>query len=178
MKKILVVVDYQKDFVDGALGFEDAKKIEKGIYNKVKWYLDNNYKVIFTYDTHKDNYLDTREGKNLPVVHCVEGTEGHELYGILKEFKDKENTIHINKVSFGLSPEELIEIRNNVGREIEEIEIVGVVTDICVISNVVTMQSTFPESKIIVDSKLCSSFDKEQHEKALSIMKSIQAIVL
>ena len=89
MNKILVVIDYQKDFVDGTLGFDEAKLLEIGIYNKVNEYLRNDHRVIFTYDTHLDNYLETREGKNLPVIHCIDKTEGHELYGDLKEFKNR-----------------------------------------------------------------------------------------
>ena len=79
MKKLLVVIDYQNDFVNGTLGFEKAISLENGIYDKVNKYLKENNKVLFTYDTHLDNYLDTREGKNLPVVHCLRGTEGHGL---------------------------------------------------------------------------------------------------
>lgn len=174
MKKILVVVDYQKDFVDGALGFPKAKELEEGIYTKVKGYLDEGNTVIFTYDTHEENYLQTREGKNLPIVHCIDNTAGHELYGKLKEFKNKENTIHINKASFGVDPTDMIMLREKLG-EIDYIEIVGVVTDICVISNVVTFQSTFVNSQITVDSNLCASADKEKHKKALAVMESIQA---
>ena len=86
MSKLLVVIDYQKDFVDGALGFEKAATLEQGIYQKVTKYLEEGYKVMFTYDTHYQEYLQTREGKNLPVPHCIKGTEGHELYGSLKDF--------------------------------------------------------------------------------------------
>ena len=89
MKKILVVIDYQKDFVDGALGFKKAETLEEGIYNKGKENLAKGNKVVFTYDTHFDNYLETKEGKHLPVPHCYLDTDGHELYGRLKEFIDK-----------------------------------------------------------------------------------------
>lgn len=174
MKKILVVVDYQKDFVDGALGFPKAKELEVGIYTKVNSYLDEGNTVIFTYDTHEENYLQTREGKNLPIVHCIDKTEGHDLYGRLKEFKNRKNTIHINKASFGIDPTDMIMLRDKLG-EIDDIEIVGVVTDICVISNVVTFQSTFVNATITVDSNLCASFNDEKHKKALDVMESIQA---
>ena len=174
MKKILVVVDYQKDFVDGALGFPKTKELEVGIYTKVNSYLDEGNTVIFTYDTHEENYLQTREGKNLPIVHCIDKTEGHDLYGRLKEFKNRKNTIHINKASFGIDPTDMIMLRDKLG-EIDDIEIVGVVTDICVISNVVTFQSTFVNATITVDSNLCASFNDEKHKKALDVMESIQA---
>ena len=104
MKKILVVIDYQKDFVDGALGFKKAETLEEGIYDKVKENLSKGNKVVFTYDTHFENYLETKEGKHLPIPHCYLDTDGHELYGSLKEFIDKENTIHINKEAFGIEP--------------------------------------------------------------------------
>ena len=100
MKKLLVVIDYQNDFVNGALGFKKAEELEAGIYDKVKKYLSEGYNVVFTYDTHTNEYLNTREGKNLPISHCVINTKGHELYGRLKEFKDgsvmveKENPIY------------------------------------------------------------------------------------
>ncbi|MBQ9013902.1 MAG: isochorismatase family protein, partial [Bacilli bacterium] len=103
MKKLLVVIDYQNDFVNGALGFKKAEELEAGIYDKVKKYLSEGYNVVFTYDTHTNEYLNTREGKNLPISHCVINTKGHELYGRLIEFKDNINTIHINIDSFGIS---------------------------------------------------------------------------
>jgi nicotinamidase-related amidase len=174
MRKLLVVVDYQKDFVNGALGFKKAETLEEGIYNKVKSYLDNGDTVLFTYDTHKDNYLETREGKNLPVSHCILGTKGHELFGRLVEFKDVENTMHYNKEVFALSPESLIKIREELGDNIEEVELLGVVTNMCVISNAVSMQTIFPNAKISVDGSLCASFDDELHEKALEILEGIQ----
>ena len=174
MKKLLVVVDYQKDFVNGTLGFKKAETLEEGIYNKVKNYLDNGDNVLFTYDTHVDNYLETREGKNLPVSHCILGTEGHELFGRLVEFKDLKNTMHYNKEVFALAPESLIKIREELGNTIEEVELLGVVTNMCVISNAVSMQTIFPNAKITVDASLCASFDDELHEKALDILEGIQ----
>jgi len=178
MKKLLVVVDYQKDFVNGELGFKKAETLENGIYNKVKSYLDNGDKVLFTYDTHGDNYLETREGVNLPVNHCILGTEGHELFGKINEFKDANNTLHLNKEVFALSPESLIKIRAELGHLIEEVELLGVVTNMCVISNAVSMQTIFPNAKISVDASLCASFDDELHEKALDVIESIQIKVL
>ena len=114
MAKLLVVVDYQNDFVNGALGFVKAETLEKGICNKIEEYLNRGDKVIFTYDTHFENYLHTREGKKLPVKHCIIDTEGHDLYGELKKFKDVENTLHYNKKSFGLSPEDMLDIAKKV----------------------------------------------------------------
>ena len=117
MKKVLVVIDYQKDFVDGALGFKKAETLEDGIYNKVKNYLDNGDKVIFTYDTHYENYLETREGKSLPVPHCYINTEGHELYGKLNEFVGAPNTFHYNKEAFGIAPKDMIKLSEDIGTD-------------------------------------------------------------
>ena len=177
MKKLLVVIDYQKDFVDGALGFKKAETLEEGIYNKVKDYLDNGYKVVFTYDTHYENYLETREGKNLPVPHCYIGTEGHELYGRLIEFKGVENTFHYNKEAFGIAPKEMIKLTEEVGSDIDEIEFVGVVSNMCVISNVVTFQAQYVNAQLVVDSKLTASFDESLHEKAMDVIESLQVKV-
>ncbi len=178
MSKVLVVVDYQKDFVDGALGFKKAEALEEGIYNKVKEYLDNGDKVVFTYDTHYDNYLETREGINLPVKHCIKGTEGHKLYGSkLNSINFNENTVHICKEVFGISPEDMIDLKNKLGN-ITDIEMVGIVTNMCVISNVVTFQSTFVNANITVDGTLCASFEDELHDKALDVIESLQIKVI
>jgi nicotinamidase-related amidase len=178
MKKLLVVIDYQNDFVDGALGFKKAETLEDGIYNKIKSYLNNGHKVVFTYDTHYDNYLETREGKNLPVVHCIINTRGHELYGKIKDFKYIKNTFHYNKKGFGIAPQTMIKLSEEVGSDIEEIEIVGVVTNICVISNVVTLQANYRNANIIVDASLCASFDEGLHDKALDVIESLQVKVI
>ena len=158
MKRVLVVVDYQKDFVDGALGFEKAKEIEEGIYEKVNSYLSKGDKVVFTYDTHTEDYLATREGKNLPVTHCILN--------------------HINKGSFGISPSKIIELSEKLGENINCIEIIGVVTNICVISNVVMFQSQYTNAEILVDAKLCAGFNEELHEKAFDVMEGIQVKVI
>ncbi|WP_160671542.1 isochorismatase family cysteine hydrolase [Clostridium sp. C8-1-8] len=178
MKKLLVVVDYQKDFVDGTLGFDKAVELEKPIYDKVEQYLKEGSKVLFTYDTHNENYLETREGKNLPVIHCIEGSEGHKLYGSLKDFVGRENTYHYNKGSFGLSPSEMIKITEAIGEDIDDIELIGVVTNMCVVSNVVTFQSQYTNADIKVDGRLCASFDEELHRKALDVIESLQVKVI
>lgn len=177
MGKLLVVVDYQKDFVNGALGFKKAETLEEGIYNKINKYLEDGNKVLFTYDTHYDKYLETREGKNLPVKHCIIDTEGHELYGKINEFKGKVNTLHYNKQAFGISPEDIIKLKKEIGSEIEEIELLGVVTNMCVISNVVTLQSAYVNANISVDAALCASFDDGLHDKALDVIEALQVKV-
>lgn len=178
MKKLLVVIDYQKDFVDGSLGFEKAVTLEQGIYEKITQYLKEGNKVLFTYDTHYDDYIQSREGRNLPVVHCIKGTEGHKLYGRLKDFSDAENTMHYEKKGFGIAPEDMLQISKEIGEEIGEIELVGVVTNICVISNVVLFQSQYREAEVIVDASLCASFDDSMHEKALDVIEGLQGKVI
>lgn len=178
MKKLLVVIDYQNDFVDGTLGFEKAKTLEWPIYDKVTKYLQEGDKVIFTYDTHYEEYLKTREGKNLPVLHCIKDTNGHKLYGKIKDFSRSENTMHYEKKGFGISPEDMLKIANEIGADIKEIEIVGVVTNICVISNVVLFQSQYRNADIIVDASLCASFDDKLHEKVLDVMEGLQVEVI
>lgn len=178
MKKVLVVIDYQNDFVDGALGFKKAETLEDGIYNKVKNYLDNGDKVVFTYDTHYENYLDTREGKSLPVPHCYINTEGHELYGKLNEFVGTKNTFHYNKEAFGIAPKDMLKLCEDIGTDIDEIELVGVVTNMCVISNVVTFQSQYVNANLVVDGSLCASFDDSLHDKALDVIEALSVKVV
>ena len=178
MKKILVVIDYQKDFVDGALGFEKASTLEEGIYNKINQYLKEGNKVLFTYDTHEENYLDTREGKNLPIVHCIKGTEGHKLFGRLQKFENNKNVISYEKYGFGLAPEDMVKISKEIGEDLDEVEIVGVVTNICVISNFVMFQSQYRNADIVVDASLCASFDERLHSKTLDIIEGLQGKVI
>ena len=178
MKKLLVVIDYQKDFVNGALGFEKADTLEEGIYNKVNENLKEGNKVLFTYDTHEINYLETREGKNLPVVHCIKGTEGHKLFGRLQKFEHNKNVISYEKYGFGLAPEDMLKISKEIGEDLEEIEIVGVVTNICVISNFVMFQSQYRNADIVVDANLCASFDESLHSKTLDIIEGLQGKVI
>lgn len=178
MNKLLVVIDYQKDFVDGALGFKKAETLEDGIYNKVKDYLSNGEKVVFTYDTHYENYLETREGKSLPVPHCYINTEGHELYGKLKEFVGLENTYHYNKEAFGIAPKDMLKLVSDIGMDIEKIELVGVVTNMCVISNVVTFQAQYINAELSVDGTLCASFDDCLHDKALDVIEALSVKVV
>lgn len=171
--KALVVVDYQKDFVDGALGFEGAKLIEPIIVEKINRCREDGGDIIFTLDTHGDNYLETAEGRKLPVVHCVDGTPGHELYGSLSKCVRSEDIV-IKKPSFGSMA--LVEILRV--KRYSEVELCGLVTDICVVSNAIMAKAALPESRIAVDSSACASFDKEGHESALKVMKSVHIDVI
>lgn len=180
MKKVLIVVDYQKDFVDGALGFEGAEKLDKGIASLMEQYAkDENGEIFCTFDTHDGNYLNTQEGKNLPVEHCIKGTDGWYLYGEVaeEEIMYPMKCIRVYKPTFGS-----YELANKLNRldkldGVESITLVGVVTNMCVISNAVIAKAACPEAKIIIKKDLVDSFDKELHQKALDVMASMQMII-
>lgn len=174
MKKLLVVVDFQNDFVSGALGFEGADKLDKGIASKIRKYGKGN--VIFTRDTHYDDYLQTREGKNLPVTHCIKDSTGYQIYGETAAALKEANAIGFDKTSFGLKIDE--HIRSMLPPSVDEIEIVGLVSNICVISNAVIFQTEYPSANIIVDASLTDSFDKELHYKTLDILQGLQVNVI
>lgn len=171
--KALAVIDYQNDFVNGALGFVGAELLEPIIVEKIKHTRENGGKIIFTLDTHGENYSETAEGRKLPVPHCIKGTEGHKLYGEVAK-QVTEDDIVIEKPSFGSL--ELAEVLKSSGYD--EVEFCGLVTDICIVSNVIIAKAALPESRVVVDSKAVASFDNEKHKAALEVMKSVQADVL
>ena len=181
MSKLLVVIDYQNDFVVGSLGFEGAKNLDNKIYDAVRWYYLRGEYIIFTKDTHDDNYFKTRESKIVPILHCKKGTAGNDVYGITgieyDKIKDSDNVFTIEKKSFAIDPEDIVSLRSKL-TEVRDIVICGLVTNICVISNVIMFQSAFPEAKIIVESKVCDSNDKYEHYKALDIMKKLGVEVI
>ncbi len=172
MKKLLIVIDYQKDFVDGALGFERAKDIESHILKRVQEYQYNQDEVIYTLDTHTPDYLDTVEGEKLPVEHCIESTEGWELYG---EVKDKlQNCLSFKKATFpSLDLAYYLE-----KKEYESITIVGVVSHICVLSNAVMVKSAQPDTPIYIDTQGIASYDDDLHQKALDILSSLHCEII
>ncbi len=171
--KALVVVDYQNDFVTGSLGFDKAKRLEHVILDKIRDCRAAGGRIIFTRDTHGENYLESAEGKKLPIVHCVKGTEGYEIYGEVKNSVLKDDII-IDKPAFGSLDlaETLREYKFN------EVELCGLVTDICVISNAVIAKAALPESKVIVDAEACACADEKAHIRALEVMKGLQIDVL
>lgn len=169
MKKCLVVVDYQNDFVSGSLGFEKAKELDSEIANLIEKYHNNSDDVVFTLDTHYDDYMNTIEGKSLPVPHCIKGTIGHNLYGKVSH-SVKESDLLFEKNTFG--SDKLFEyLKNN---RYSSIELVGVVTNICVISNAVIAKTAQPETEIIVNKNLVASNDDKLNDEALSVMSSFQ----
>ncbi|HIT85592.1 MAG TPA: cysteine hydrolase [Candidatus Ornithomonoglobus intestinigallinarum] len=173
MKRLLVVVDYQNDFVDGALGFDGAELLDEKIAARVREYGRGN--VIFTRDTHFDDYLNTREGKLLPVPHCIKGTHGHDIYGKTKAALEEIGAHGFDKTSFGLKIDD--SVRKYLPGDVDEIELAGLVSNICVLSNAVVFQTEYPQARITVDASLTGGADRELTEKALDVLEGIQVRV-
>lgn len=163
--KYLIVVDMQNDFTTGALGSSHAAGIIPKVLEKVKSFDGS---VIFTRDTHGTDYMDTQEGRKLPVVHCVKGTNGWEICDALKPYV---KTV-VDKITFGSM--ELPGILAAFGEPVEEITLCGLCTDICVISNAMILKAAFPEVQIIVDASCCAGVTMESHRTALNAMSAVQ----
>lgn len=163
--KYLIVVDMQVDFTTGSLGSAHAAAIIPNVVSKVKAFDGT---VIFTRDTHGADYLQTQEGRKLPVVHCVKDTAGWRICEELKPYAEQV----VDKITFGSV--ELPRLLMEAGEPIEEIELCGLCTDICVISNAMILKAAFPEVKITVDSTCCAGVTMESHHTALNAMKAVQ----
>ena len=164
--KILVVVDMQKDFIDGALGTAEAVAIVPKVIEKIKEYENSDSLVLYTKDTHFENYMQTREGRHLPVPHCIKGTEGHDIPAEILRGHD----LIIEKPTFGSV--ELVEYLEKV--DFDEIEFIGLCTDICVVSNALLIKARFPEREVSVDSSCCAGVTPATHEAALTTMRMCQ----
>lgn len=166
MKKTLIVIDMQNDFIDGALGSKEARDIVPRVQQKIAEYRERGDEIIFTRDTHNENYMETSEGMNLPVPHCVLGTHGWEISDKL-EVGDAEV---INKQTFGWTHWQ--------NHSFAEIEIVGLCTDICVVSNALILKAMFPEVPITVDASCCAGVTPESHNAAIDTMRACQVNVI
>ena len=175
MSRYLFVIDYQNDFVDGALGFPGAEKLDAGIAAKIRSYGKD--AVLFTRDTHFDNYLETREGRNLPVKHCIKSSFGWEVYGETAKALAEVEAKAIDKLVFGMDVTDPATAAV-LPEQADEIELVGLVSNICVVSNAVVLQSKYPEATIIVDASCTDSFDKALHEKVLDVLEGFQVKVI
>ena len=164
--KTLIVIDMQNDFITDALGTKEAQAIVDNVKNKINAYNEAGNRIIYTRDTHGEDYLDTPEGKKLPVVHCVKGTKGWEIADGLYV----PGCEIIDKPSFGSTGWDKMEF--------DEIEIVGLCTDICVVSNALILKATFPDAKISVDASCCAGVTPESHVAALTTMKMCQIDVI
>ena len=167
--KILVVVDMQKDFIDGALGTPEAVAIVPYVKEVIETF---DGKVLFTRDTHFANYMDTQEGKNLPVPHCIQGTPGWEIHPDLEALRTTEA---IDKRTFGSSALPQVLAKEE---KIDSITFVGLCTDICVISNVMLTKAFFPEVPLFVDAKACAGVTPQSHKNALEAMKVCQVTIV
>ena len=175
MNRYLFVIDYQNDFVDGTLGFPGAEKLDSLIATKIRAYGKGH--VLFTRDAHFDNYLETREGRNLPVKHCVKGTHGWQVYGETARALAEVEAPGIDKLVFGMDVTDPATAAV-LPEQADEIELVGLVSNICVVCNAVVLQSKYPEATIIVDASCTNSFDKSLHEKVLDVLEGFQVKVI
>ena len=170
MKKLLIVIDMQNDFIDGALGTPEAETVVEAVKNKIRSYPPKD--VIATMDTHEPDYLSTQEGMFLPVEHCIKGTEGWQIRPDIAELLT-EAAIY-EKPTFGSTrmAEAIRELQ-----DVEEIELVGLCTDICVVSNALLLKAYMPEVRITVDASCCAGVTPEKHSAALETMRSCQIVV-
>lgn len=172
-KDILVVVDMQNDFIDGALGTKEAEAIVAGVVEKIKNF---DGLVLATRDTHPENYMSTQEGKNLPVEHCIEGSDGWQIRPEIAALIDEKNIF--NKPTFGSIDlaKKIVEINEN--ETVNSVTFIGLCTGICVLSNAITLKAHLPELPIMVDSKCCACVTPESHQTALDAMKLCQVAIL
>ena len=172
MQNILVVVDMQNDFIDGALGTKEAVAIVPKVEEKIRGFAGP---VLFTRDTHEEDYMETQEGKNLPVPHCIRGTDG---WQIRKELDVLRKTEPIDKETFGSVALAAKLVSMNEEEEIEGITFAGLCTDICVISNALLVKAYLPETPIYVDAACCAGVTPKSHETSLQAMKMCQIHIL
>lgn len=166
MKKTLIVVDMQNDFIDMALGTKEAVAIVPKVRAKIQQYAERGDEIIFTRDTHRENYLETSEGKKLPVTHCIHGTRGWEI----AEGLYVDGCKIIDKPNFGWP--------NWSEENLEDVELVGLCTDICVVSNALIIKATFPDANVKVDSTCCAGVTPDSHRAALVTMQMCQIDIL
>ncbi len=171
MKKALIVVDVQNDFVDGALGSTEAQEIIPAVKEKIEMYNKGGREILFTKDSHDENYLNTAEGKRLPVKHCIIGTRGHKIVDGL----ETKNSKYLIKDTFGC--DEWDEALKALGNP-ESVEMIGLDTDICVVTNALIIKTLRPDIEITVDARCCAGSTPEKHKAALEVMKSCQIDVI
>lgn len=170
MKNILIVVDMQKDFVDGALGTKEAQAIVDNVVKKINTFDGD---IFVTYDTHFENYMETAEGRNLPVPHCIKDTDGWELDTEVQAALDGKIYTPVEKLTFGS-----VELPKLIGEKYDvndiEVELIGLCTDICVVSNAILLKANYPEIPIRVDANCCAGVTPDTHRAALATMKMCQ----
>lgn len=169
MKRCLIVVDFQNDFVTGSLGFPKAQSLTPAIAQKIKDYRASGDEILFTFDTHTASYLDTQEGIHLPVIHCVRGTDGHRLHPDIEKLRQPDD-ICFQKTTFG-SAELMDHLRQH---PYTSIELCGLVSNICVISNAVIAKAAQPETPVLIDVRCTAGADPAMHDAALLVMQGLQ----
>jgi len=167
MRKALLIIDMQKDFITGSLGTKEAQAIVKNVLGRAEKAKKEKIDIIFTKDTHYDNYLETQEGKKLPIKHCIEGTSGWELCDELKEYETSKNLYKKN--TFGC-----VELAQDIKDKYDEVELIGLCTDICVISNAMLIKAFNPEITVKVIQDCCAGVTPDSHKNALEAMKMCQ----
>lgn len=182
MKKYLILIDMQKDFIDGSLGTKEAQAIVPKVVERIIKAREEGKEIFLTQDTHYQNYLSTQEGKKLPIPHCIYGTEGHGIHPSILAKLEEYPTTTINKPTFGsvwLADDLVRAISNDPLKQSEcEIEILGLCTDICVISNALLIKAFLPEAKISVNAACCAGVTPELHEAAIKVMQSCQIDII
>lgn len=171
--KVLIVIDMQNDFTTGVLGNPETAAVTDNVVRAVEEFRKNEKdgQIIATLDTHFENYMDTQEGKNLPVQHCIKGTDGWKLVPEVEKALG-EDCLIVEKNTFGA-----IDLPDKIGKGVEEFIIMGVCTDICVISNAMILKAAFPEIPVRIKSDCCAGVTPESHENALNAMKVCQMII-
>ena len=173
MKRFLIVTDMQKDFVDGALGSKEAVSVVPAVCEKIRNF---DGEIIATLDTHKEDYLNTREGRFLPVEHCIKGTPGWELDKSVKAALMEREHLLLEKETFGsIKLPAILRVMSN--KEEFEVHVIGLCTDICVVSNAMLIKANFPEADVYIDAACCAGVSPDTHKAALATMKSCQMII-
>ncbi len=174
MKRFLVVVDMQKDFVDGALGSAEAVAIVHAAAEKIRGF---DGEIFATLDTHFDNYMETAEGRKLPVPHCIKGSDGWQFNADIAAALEGRNYTPVEKLTFGSTALPGL-ISKSAGNDTVSIELIGLCTDICVVSNALILKACFPEAQISVDASCCAGVTPEKHNAALETMRSCQIDII
>ena len=172
MKQLLLVIDMQNDFIDGVLGSKEAMAVVPRVKEKIENFCG---KVLFTRDTHMENYMETQEGKKLPVPHCIKNTKGWEIHPELEALRKEEA---IDKLTFGSDALALRMKKENKEEKVDRITLIGVCTDICVISNAMLLKAFLPETEIVVDASCCAGVTPESHRTALASMRTCQVKIV
>ncbi len=175
MKRILVVIDMQNDFVDGTLGTKEAEAIVPKVAQKIREF--DGDEIFVTYDTHYENYLNTLEGKKLPVIHCIEGSHGHELNAEVKSALAGRHYTDVIKAGFG-SFSITRSLKDRYPGEEMQFELIGLCTDVCVVSNALIIRAGYPNARIIVDASCCAGITPESHRAALTTMQCCQCDII